>query len=382
MSDNNTFLSAGTSLRVKVTFRSTPSNDQLKSFLVDGRYIPISLKEDLKLNIEREQLHDCICHIPALDTNSESVNHAATLISKACEPQRKSPTKNVFRDVFFEDNGSWKSLDEWRDKFCFGINIKKVTNRLSKIANKPDDFNKILDLINVAKKTAEVFIELGLDDENNENDKGIKIQKKLNTLIGGVEKLKQILKIWEDNNNNSCEDFWQKLLCENSFILSQIFTVPAIILHSQAYVGGKGIDNIGGSIADFIFVNKLTKNTALIEIKTPVTKLLKSSEYRNGVYPPSEELSGVVAQVLSYRDSLIKNSQQLASKSDNYFEVFNPSCMVIIGHTNQLDKDRISSFDLYRSNCRYIQIVTYDEMFEKIKTLIDLLEGTDSIEPR
>ncbi|HEY9692442.1 MAG TPA: Shedu immune nuclease family protein [Oculatellaceae cyanobacterium] len=379
MSDDNTFLSAETVLKVSV--KSTIDDPKLTSFIQEGKYILISLKEDLELNIETGKLHRCSCYIPALDTTAQSINHAATLISEAFETHRKSHTKDVFRDVFFQKNNLWKPLQKWREEvdLIFGINIKKVTNSLNKNFNQPNNFNKILDLINVSKEIAEFIIELGLDDENNKNedDKGIKIQKKLNTLIG-VEKLKQILKIWKENHHNSSEAFWQELLSKNSFILSQIFSVPAIILGSQTYVGGKGIDNIGGSILDFLLINKLTRNTALIEIKTPVTNLLTNTEYRNGVYNPSHDLSGAVNQVSSCRHSLTKNYQQLIYNSDKHFEVFNPVCMVIIGHTNQLDNEDLrSSFELHRANYRDIQILTYDEMFEKIKILIDLLEGPD-----
>ena len=33
--------------------------------------------------------------------------------------------------------------------------------------------------------------------------------------------------------------------------------------------------------------------------------------------------------------------------------------------------------ELYRSEHRNVQIVTYDEVFEKIKTLVEILEGKD-----
>lgn len=150
------------------------------------------------------------------------------------------------------------------------------------------------------------------------------------------------------------------------------------ILSSEAYVGGKGIENTGGSLIDFLMINKLTRNTALIEIKTPISRLL-GSEYRHGTYSPSTELSGAVTQIFTSRDSLIKEYDRLVNQSKNHFEVFNPLCVVVAGHAKHelSDDDKRRSFELYRSAHRDVQIVTYDEIFEKIRTLVELLEGKD-----
>ena len=74
--------------------------------------------------------------------------------------------------------------------------------------------------------------------------------------------------------------------------------VPCALYEAQAYVGGKTIDNHNGSALDFLYQNKLTNNVVLVEIKTPVTKLL-GRQYRARSYSMSDELSGGIAQVLS-----------------------------------------------------------------------------------
>ncbi|MFM6824877.1 MAG: Shedu anti-phage system protein SduA domain-containing protein, partial [Dolichospermum sp.] len=120
----------------------------------------------------------------------------------------------------------------------------------------------------------------------------------------------------------------------------------------------------------------LTQNTALIEIKTPKTQLL-GSEYRSGDYGISSEISGAVSQLLRNRDSLIKNYHSLVNSDDKSFDVFNPRCILIAGNSNSelSNSDKKRSFELQRYNFQGVEIVTYDEVFEKVHTLVNLLEG-------
>ena len=386
MTDQGNSLAPGT--RLMVVVKSTTKDEKLCSSLYKDLEIPESssnlfvelvLKDNLQLKYNTGNLQDCTCFVPALQKDAKSVNHAATLISESYELDRKSHTKDVFREAYFQDaDGAWKSLDEWREKvnplFGESKNIRDVTTRLNKKADNPKDFNKILELINISKEMAQAIANL---QEESDSDRDVKVQKILNTLVG-VDRLKQILKVWKTNQNNSSESFWQKLLSENSFVLSQIFSTPVTILFSEAYVGGKGIENTGGSVIDFLFVNRLTRNTSLIEIKTPTSRLL-GSKYRKEIYSPSYDLAGAVTQISTSRDSLLKEYDRLVNRSTSHFEVFNPLCIVISGHaTNELTDDgKKKSFELYRADHRNVQIVTYDEVFEKIKTLIEILEGKD-----
>lgn len=196
----------------------------------------------------------------------------------------------------------------------------------------------------------------------------------LNSLLG-LSKLKSVLEIWNKNKNNSDEEFWQSVFEEYSIILSQLFSFPVIIHEDKAYVGGKGLTNTGGNIVDFIMTNQITSNLAFIEIKTPTTKLI-GPEYRKNIPNISKELTGAVTQVLSYSDSLGKEFNNLRINSDYEFEAFNPECVVIAGTTEKEIDDKYSkrSFELYRNNMKDVSILTYDEVFKRVKVLIDLFE--------
>jgi hypothetical protein len=207
-----------------------------------------------------------------------------------------------------------------------------------------------------------------------ENLEGSRLET-LNTLAG-IGSLRKAYSVWEDNQENGNEEFWRQTFIENAFVISQVFSFPAVIVDDEAYVGGKSVQNTGGNVVDFLFSNELTHNSALIEIKTPQTSLV-SSEYRSGVHKISQELTGALVQLSNYKDSLSKDFYRLANESEKEFESFDPNCLLIVGNTQtQLDdQSKTKSFELFRNGLSKVDVITYDELFGKVKTMIDLLEG-------
>lgn len=205
--------------------------------------------------------------------------------------------------------------------------------------------------------------------------------RKLNVAVG-LQSLKTALKTWNQNANSSDEDFWQDTLTEHSFVLEQVFSWPTTIVEGKAYIGGKNITNTGGNIVDFLVQSRLTQNAALIEIKTPATQLL-GRKYRNRIYNLSEDLSGVVMQILNYKHTLQQQYISLTAGQGDLFESFDPQCAVIIGNaTTQLtNKDQRKSFELFRNQISGVLIITYDELFLKTEKLIEVLESPATVAP-
>lgn len=177
---------------------------------------------------------------------------------------------------------------------------------------------------------------------------------------------------------NDNEEFWQQCLGENGFVLSQLFPVPVVIVQGKAYVGGKSLSNKGGAIVDFLLKNKIGQNAILVEIKTPVSPLLRNTTYRQGVFAPSPEVSGAIAQVLDYRRQLIENAYGLRNQEEGLdFYAFEPTAVIVAGNAaSQLTNEtRRRSFELFRAQLRHIQLITYDELFGKVESLIEVLQG-------
>ncbi|AUJ27017.1 Shedu immune nuclease family protein [Virgibacillus dokdonensis] len=201
----------------------------------------------------------------------------------------------------------------------------------------------------------------------------------LNNVVG-IANLKKLLAIWGENSDNSDEEFWQRTFTENAWVLSQIFASPFLDFQQKAYLGGKTIGNKEGKIVDFVYRNDLSKDVALIEIKTPSTKLI-SSKYRSGVYSINTDITGSVVQVLGYKEQIMKDYLRLQESCGEEFKVFNPHCVVIAGKIEKLEKDQLQSFELYRKEMKNVVIITYDELFQKVQLLLDLLaESNGTVE--
>lgn len=198
-----------------------------------------------------------------------------------------------------------------------------------------------------------------------------------NLIIGVQLKSIEALGIIIANNmGNNSEEFWQReVFTKYSWILSQLVSKPLMLHEDKAYLGGKTIGDSSGKVVDYVYKNKLTDNIVLVEIKTPTSKLIMKSEYRADVYAVDKELSGAISQCLVYKDVLQKEYYSLVRNSKNPFEVFNPKIMLIIGKLEDLNCEQIRSFELYRRELKDVEIITYDEILERLRGLCRSLKG-------
>lgn len=184
------------------------------------------------------------------------------------------------------------------------------------------------------------------------------------------------------------EEDWQRFLTRNAFILRLAFGVPVLLFQGQATVGGRTYGGAGDKRSDFLMRAASTGNLSIIEIKTPQTDLLAKREYRGGIYAPSQELSGAVAQVLDQRWQLQRNNTQLADDHrrnagsdtpDNGPppETYAVQCVVIAGTTPN-EPNAQKSFELYRGGLAGVLVLTFDELLRKLVTLRDLLKDSDA----
>lgn len=174
------------------------------------------------------------------------------------------------------------------------------------------------------------------------------------------------------------EAYWQDLFNENPFILSMAFGYPVIKVQDQASVGGRKLSGDGEKITDFLVKNSLTNNTAIFEIKTPQTPILNRTPSRGGVYTPSADLSGSINQALDQKYQFQKQVAQIKDNSRLYeIESYAVHCCLVIGKTPDGD-DRKKSFELFRRNSKDVEIVTFDELLEKLKQLSAFLRAAEA----
>jgi hypothetical protein len=189
----------------------------------------------------------------------------------------------------------------------------------------------------------------------------------------GLARLQRFCRELEENAENDDEGYWQATLDSNGWAIAQVYAVPIMLVHEQVYVGGKRITNRSGNTADFLYKNSITENVVLVEIKTPATPLL-GQKYRNNVINVSSDLTGSQLQIMNARQSLIENFSSLMSGEGAFRRPLSPRGLLIVGSADQLpEHDQRASFEMFRNNQRDIDIVTFDELRQKIELMIELL---------
>jgi hypothetical protein len=192
----------------------------------------------------------------------------------------------------------------------------------------------------------------------------------------GLASVKDAVRYWRKNDTNASEEFWQQAFTDRTYVLNQIFAYPVVIIRAKAYVGGKQVSNREGNVVDFLASVESTDAAVLLEIKTPETRLL-APEYRNNVFPLSGELTGAIAQVLRYRQSLMREFNNLMAGQLKPLTLGEPRCVIVAGRS---DKELVTSsmresFELQRERIHGLTIITYDELFKRLERLVELGEG-------
>lgn len=251
---------------------------------------------------------------------------------------------------------------------------------VQEVLENPESYTKLLEKGGIQLLTDVIKILLGDNDNETVSSKLKELNiEKLSELnaIAGLTQLKSFEEIWLNNKDNKYEEFWQQTLNQYSWVISQVFSIPVFLFAGKAYVGGKWVDNTGGNITDFLFASNLTKNVVLVEIKTPETKLI-GAKYRQ-TYSMSRELSGSTNQILNYKTKLQRDYGNLIANNPDRerFEAFNPKSLLILGNFEKEINEHAKkeALENYRANSREIDIITFDELYEKIKMLSNLLEG-------
>ncbi|MES2025266.1 MAG: Shedu anti-phage system protein SduA domain-containing protein [Pseudomonadota bacterium] len=128
----------------------------------------------------------------------------------------------------------------------------------------------------------------------------------------------------------------------------------------------------------------IVSNLCFIEIKTHSTSLLSNKPYRAGCWAPSDELAGAVAQVQGTVHSAVETiGNKLTMKDENGAatgeEAFNyqPRSFLVIGSLsefvdeNGVNSDKYRSFELYRKNTVWPEIITFDELYERARYVVN-----------
>lgn len=202
----------------------------------------------------------------------------------------------------------------------------------------------------------------------------------VNTILGRRDSLEEFRKMLEDPGSFK-ESEWQHYFENNEWIFGYGLKYKYLkILQREAHVSRTDLSGANDVISDFLLSDD--RYTKLVELKTPATRLFENRQNRSDSWRLSTALSDAVSQILAQ-----KANWELEGASDNYTDkgeliteaTLNVECILIIGmHSNISGNDReqkmkSKTLELYRRNLRNIDVILYDELYERAKYIV---EGT------
>ena len=150
-------------------------------------------------------------------------------------------------------------------------------------------------------------------------------------------------------------------------------------VQAQPNVGGQKIDRTGSRQSDFLQRTEgYLKYSVLVEIKTPQVELVVGGDrgrYRNGAWRLGRELIGGVSQLqANCRMWEMEGAQSKANRSLENSGLFTiqPKGILVIGNMASLDSQvKRETFELFRRNLMSPEILTYDELYDRAKFIVE-----------
>ncbi|MFD9889722.1 Shedu immune nuclease family protein [Amycolatopsis sp. NPDC059027] len=154
----------------------------------------------------------------------------------------------------------------------------------------------------------------------------------------------------------------------------------------ERYTTGGGLFIGGAKRSDAVLRSRSFVSSLLFcEIKTHATPLLEARAYREpDVYQVSRELTGAVSQVQKTTDKAVrdlsdyirKHTEKDGTPTDIEFSTVRPKQVVVIGNMSQFEHkmgvnaERFSSFEFYRRGITDVEIITFDELYERARFIV------------
>jgi hypothetical protein len=199
----------------------------------------------------------------------------------------------------------------------------------------------------------------------------------LNILTGRKEGLR-IFKT-ELDKSEWTEKEWQSFFINNPWIFGYGLDYRFLsIIQDEASVSTPELDGKENVYTDFLMSDQ--RFTVLIELKRPDTPLFTSSKHRSKSWELSKDISNSVSQILSQKAEWeYKSKTKQHDQSGNVIQekTIDPKTILIIGHTSQFQGDdknseiKAKTFELYRRNSRNIEIVTFNELYERASFIVN-----------
>ena len=317
----------------------------------EGKYIVCSKKKRIKITpmyTVHNTKHDAVLY------KVELQKYKPMMMGKYTLGDFESVTSEVF-------NVSGDEMQKFMDFLAETFALEKVDiNTFVSVDSK----GAVLDILRKYKSDRALFEALSMSDLDTING---------NITLQNLKNIRNDMKSHMDDGGET--EYWHPFLKKYNWILSQIFVAPYILFQDEFYVGGKRYDRKGGTHPDFGVKNIKTGNCAIIEIKDAKQPLITG--YRQNEYRISNDLAGALSQILRQKDTLYKQYWTTAYDEEHklIFNADNIKSVLIIGKIPQSIVEQ-ATFETFRNELKGVEIITFDELLEKIELQIKIIEGT------
>ena len=200
----------------------------------------------------------------------------------------------------------------------------------------------------------------------------------INTILGRRESLLQYENMLTGVDTYQEAD-WQRFFERNDWIFGYGLTYKYItILQREAHISSTDLNGANDVITDFLLSD--SRFTKIVELKTPHTALFERRRNRADSWRLSTALTDAVSQILAQ-----KANWELEGAGNNYTaegnliaeNAWDVECILVIGsHSGITGSERekamkSKTLELYRRNLRCVEILTYDELFERAKYIVE-----------
>jgi len=187
------------------------------------------------------------------------------------------------------------------------------------------------------------------------------------------------------------EAVWQRFFEKNPWIfgygLGYVFLSGLDDKKLEQVVKGYNLNSDGKRMDAVMKTRGMISNLCFVEIKTHLTSLLEGTPYRSGSFAPSNELSGAVSQVqnsvagaVNSLSEKISIKDKLGNPTGENIYNYKTKSFLVIGNLNEfitengVNEDKLRSFELYRKNIISPEIITFDELYERAKFIVNYSE--------
>lgn len=190
--------------------------------------------------------------------------------------------------------------------------------------------------------------------------------------------------------NKRDEDVWQNFFEQNTWIFGYGLQLVACEglddkKLEQTVVGNDIFDGSGKRIDALLKTKGSISKILFCEIKTHHPGLLIEQYDRPGVFVPAKELRGAVAQIqktihkatLKLQINYLKPAKDNGDPTGEELLFVKPRGVVVIGRlddfktTSGINYEKLSAFELYRQQVSGIEVITFDELYERAKFIVE-----------